>query len=374
MSNREKQEELEKLREQGIPVYSFSMLDTTQNCPYEAYLTYVKNRRSEQLENIYGRIGGITHNCLEDIMNGRATEADLYPTIHKGLEELEMCGITFPQGSNDPNSIRDGWIANMDHFAKTYKAPKGKFETEQFFLYKTPKGKYLQGYIDLLKIRSDGAVEIYDYKTSTAYSGQDKHKHAKQLLLYALGKEQEGFPVKTIAWIFLKYCEAHYIGRKTKVSKKDSECIKVVERRKLVKELDFAIRAKLEESGVDDMTIDLLMEEALEKNEIPEQVRDQFVMKPHVLKYELSDETKKDAEEYFDRVIEDWENKLKIMSDANEKELFPPLAFTKKKKNGEEVPDDFYHRQLCGYRNICPYLKEYLASKEIVQTEDTDLF
>ena len=374
MGSRERQEELEKLRAQGIPVYSFSMLETTQNCPYEAYLTYVKNKRAEQIQNIYAGVGGATHDCLEDIMNGRATEADLYPRIHNALDELEMCGVTFPKGSKDPDSIRNSWIANMDHFAKTYKAPKGKFETEQFFLYKTPKGKYLQGYIDLLKIRSDGTIEIYDYKTSTAYSGQDKHRHAKQLLLYALGKEQEGYTVKTIAWIFLKYCEAYYFGRQKITAKEETQCKKVIERKKLVKELNPIIRRKLAELNIDSDTIDLLMAQALETNEIPEQVRDQFTIKPHVLKYELSDETKREAEEYFDDTIADWEHKLAIMNEINEKELFPPLAFTKKKKNGEEVPDDFYHAQLCGYRKICPYLQDYLASKEVAPKEEDDWF
>lgn len=374
MSNRAKQEELEKLRAQGVPVYSYSMLDTTQNCPYEAYLTYVKNRRAEQIQNIYGEIGGATHDCLEDIMNGRATEVDLYPRIHSALDDLEMCGVTFPQGSKDPNSIRDSWIADMDHFAKTYKAPKGKFETEQFFLYKTPKGKYLQGYIDLLKIRADGAVEIYDYKTSTAYSGKDKHKHAKQLLLYALGKEQEGYTVKTIAWIFLKYCEVYYFGKQKVTAKEETQCKKVIERKRVVKDLDLIIRSKLIKVGVDGDTIDLLMMKAMVTNEIPELVQDQFVIKPHVLKYELSDETKRDAEEYFDNAIADWEHKLAIMTDGNVQELFPPLAFTKRKKNGEEVPDDFYHAQLCGYRKICPHLQDYLASKNAIPKEEDDLF
>ena len=374
MGSRERQKELEKLRAQGIPVYSFSRIESTHGCPYEAYLTYVKNMRSQQVDSIYPILGTALHDCLEDIMNGRATEADLYPRVHAKFEESEICGITFPKGRDGSDSIKEGWMQDIDHFCNTYKAPKGKFETEQFFLYKTPGGNYLQGYIDLTKIRADGTIEIYDYKSSSMYIGADRDAHAKQLLLYAMAKEQEGYTVRTIAWIFLKYCEAHYIGRKTKTSKKDSECVKVVERRKLVKELEPAIRSKLADIGTDEDTIDIMMADALEKNEIPEAVREQFTIKPHVLKYELSDETRRAANKYFDESIADWEKRVAELNDTNVKELFPPKPFTKRNKYGKESPDDFYHTQLCGYRKICPYLQDYLASKEVAPKEEDDWF
>lgn len=374
MSNRERQEELEKLRAQGIPVYSFSRLESAHGCPYEAYLTYIKNMRAEQLESIYPYLGTALHDCLEDIMNDRAIEADLKPRVHTALDEAELCGITFPKGRDGTDSMKENWLADIDHFCTTYKAPRGKFETEQFFLYKTPGGNYLQGYIDLIKKRADGSVEIYDYKSSSMYVGAEKDEHAKQLLLYALAKEQEGYKVGTIAWIFLKYCEVYYIGRKTKKSVKDTECVKVVERRKLVKELDVAIRSKLADIGVPEDEIDILMMKALETNEIPELVREQFTVKPHVLKYELSDKTRQEANEYFDASIAEWEQKVRQLTEDNIDELFPPKPFVKASKTGKESPDEFYHTQLCGYRNICPHLKKYLATREIPQTVDEGFF
>lgn len=374
MSDRAKQEELEKLKEQGVPVYSFSRLESAHGCPYEAYLTYVKNMRSQQVDSIYPILGTTLHDCLEDIMNGRATEADLYPRVHAKFDEMEICGVCFPKGRDGSESIKESWMQDIDHFCNTYKAPKGEFETEQFFLYKTPGGNYLQGYIDLMKKRKDGSVEIYDYKSSSMYIGKDRDAHAKQLLLYALAKEQEGYHVRTIAWIFLKYCEVFYVGKKTKASKKDSECTKVIERRRLIKDLDFAIRSKLEDLGIEEEMIDLLMIKALETNEFPEQVRDQFVIKPHVLKYELSDKTRREANEYFDESIAEWEQKVQDMNETNIEELFPPKPFIKVSKTGKVTPDDFYHMQLCGYRKICPYLQEYLANREATPKEEDDWF
>lgn len=374
MGNRAKQEELETLQKQGIPVYSFSRLEAIHTCPYEAYLSYIKNLRKQQTDSIFPVLGSALHDCLEDIMNARATEADLYPRVHAALEDNECIGITFPKGRDGTDSMRENWLKNIDHFCNTYIAPKGTFETEQFFLYKTPNGNYLQGYIDLIKKRLDGAIDIYDYKSSSMYIGADRDEHAKQLLLYALAKEQEGYEVKNIAWIFLKYCEVHYFGKKTRKSKQDTECTKVIERRKFVYELRDVIRDKLLALDLDEDSADLLVANAIETNEIPAQIKEQFAVKPCVMKYELSDATRKEANDYFDESISEWESKVTAMTDGNIDELFPPKAFTKISKTGKESPDDFYHTQLCGYRNICPHLQEYLTSKEIIPKEEDDFF
>lgn len=375
MSDRAQQKRLQDLYAAGIPVYSFSKVESMQNCPYEAYLTYVKGMRDQALPGIYGELGGRVHDTLEEITNGTKTEADLLPDLQKKLEELELVGICFPKGSDGSDSIKKSWMTDMEHFCKTYKAPKGTFETEQFFLYKTPHGHYLQGYIDLTKIRADGTLEIYDYKTSTRYTGEDIKSHSRQLTLYALGKEQEGYEVKNIAWIFLKYCEVTYLGRKTVKSKEDIQIKKIIERKNLVKDLANEIRRKLSLDGVDEVDIGLIVDEALEKNEIPTQVADQFKVLPYVCKYDLTDETKAEAAQYFDDAIERWETLEQRLADGEDvNELFPPLPFVKVTKAGKEVEDTFYHNCLCGYRNICPHLQHYNEQKAIEKEEDEDLF
>lgn len=375
MSNIEKQEELQKLYDAGIPVYSFSKVESMHNCPYEAYLTYIKKMRDKQEENVYTRCGTIIHDTLEKIMNGEATEADLLPAMKQELADLDMLGIEFPKGSDGSDSIRKSWIADMTHFCTTYKAPKGRFETERFFLYKTPRGHYLQGYIDLIRIRNDGTIEIYDYKTSTIYSKVSMQQHSRQLTLYALGKEQEGYHVGAISWIFLKYCEAIYIGRKTAKSIQDTEIRKVIERKNLVKDLAPEIRRKLAASGVDDISIGMIVDEALDKNEIPKQVASQFRIIPYVCKYELTEETRAEAAQYFDDSIERWEILEKWLSDGESVDvLFPPLPFTRITKSGKEVEDTFYHNCLCGYRKICPHLQTYVAKKNEEKETEEDLF
>lgn len=201
-------EKLKELYDNDIPVYSISRLDTINNCMYEAYKTYIKHEKG--LQNVYALLGGKIHDVLEAIVNNNATKDDLLPAMNAELEDLEMMNLEFPKDRNGGDSIKEGWVTNITHFCNTYEAPAGKFDTEQFFLYKTPKGRFLQGYIDLLQKNEDGTISIFDYKTSSMYKGEDIKAHGRQLITYALAKEQEGYKVDKVAWIFLKYVK-HYI-------------------------------------------------------------------------------------------------------------------------------------------------------------------
>ena len=179
-------------------------------------------------------LGTKVHDVLEAIVNGEATEADLLPAVHEELENVDMLGIDFP-GDN----IRFNWISDMYHFCATYKSPKnnGDLHTEELFIYESPKGNVLQGYIDLYRENKDGSISIYDYKTSSLYKGDDFKNHGRQLVLYALGMEQAGYKVKSVAWIFLKYVEIQFMGKKTVKSKEKTLLTKIVERKKVAQDL-----------------------------------------------------------------------------------------------------------------------------------------
>ena len=365
---REPQELVDELRANGIEVYSFSRLDCINNCLYEAYRTYVLNDKENQIPNVYSILGGRTHDVLEGIMNNKNTEADLLPSIYQELEDLDMLGIEFPKGRDGSDSIREGWIADMEYFAKTYKSPKGKFETETFFLYKTPGNHYLQGFIDLTRIRKDGSIDIYDYKTSSMYKGEDIKKHGRQLVLYALGKEQQGYTVRSIAWLMLKYCEVTYVGKKTSRSKEESEITKVIERKNLVKDLKSVIEHKLEKRGYDEVDIEITIEESLQSNTIPKFLESEFTIKPYVMKYELTDEIREECNNYLDSTIEKWES-LDQKNEFN----YPPLSFTKINKTGKEKQDTCYCQMLCGYGKNCPHLQRFLDTWQN-ESEDDDLW
>jgi hypothetical protein len=361
---REPQKLVDELRANGTEVYSFSRLECMNNCLYEAYRTYVLDDKENQIPNIYSILGEKIHDVLEGIMNKKNTVKDLLPAMNQELEDMDMLGIEFPKGKNGNNSIREGWIDDMTHLCQSYEPPKGQFETEKFFLYETPNKHYVQGYIDLTKFNKDGSISIYDYKTSSMYRGDDIKKHGRQLVLYALGKEQEGYKVKEVAWIMLKYCEVIYFGKKTSRSKEETKISKIIERKNLIKDLRSVIERKLFLLGYDEVDMEFIMLKALQKNKIPKELEDEFIVKPYVMKYELTDEIKEDCVEYIDNTIEKWE-----IDSKNEKNC-PPLNFTKKNKNGEEKPQIFYCTYLCGYSKACPHLHKFLDTWQKDKKDD----
>lgn len=370
MASRENDERLDRLRAEGKTIYSISRIDSINNCLYGAYRTYVLGERGNG--NVYSCAGTITHDTLEAITNGLKTEADLLPAIKAELDNLELMGIDFPKDRNGGNSIKQGWVDDMTHFAKTYKAPKGKFETEQLFIYKTKGGNYLQGYIDLTRINKDGSIDIYDYKTSSMYVGEEIMKHGRQLLVYAAGKIQEGITVKSISWIMLKYAEIRFKGKKTAKSKEKIDLSKVVERRKIGTELAKYVEQDLLDAGYDEIDIDSYIHEFKQTNMfdcLPPEIASGYKLMPYVMKYEITQELLDECEEYIDNTIAMWES-----LDKTDELVYKPRAFTKLQKNGKEVKDFFFCVNLCDHFKKCPHIKDFLDRLNAESNDEEDLF
>lgn len=358
---------LEELKASGKTVYSISRLDTINHCLYEAYRTYILHDRGEN--NVYGMLGGKVHDVLEAIVNGEATEADLQPAVDEELEDIDLLGLSFPKDRNGEDTIRQGWINNMKHFCATYKSPKnnGDLHTEELFIYETPKGNVLQGYIDLYKENKNGTISIYDYKTSSLYKGEDMKSHGRQLVLYALGKEQEGFKVKSVAWIFLKYVNISFMGKKTSRSKEKTLITKTIERKKIAQEMAEYVEDALNELGIDDFDAEIILTDFKRANSfdvLPEKIKCLFKMTPAVIEYDLTDEVKEECIKYIDDTIEMWEGLTE----------YPPTSFTKVQKNGKEVLNIFYCEYLCSHGKQCTYLREFLDMYDKNENEEDDMF
>ena len=366
MGSRQIDPRLQKLYDEGTPVYSISRLDCMNRCMYEAYLTYVKHEKGEQ--NIYALLGTKIHDKLEELMNGEATEADLLPAMQEELADADMFGYSFPKMADGSDGIRNGWVKNMTHFCETYQAPKGKFITEEFVLYQTPKGRWIQGYLDLQKVTKGGILQIFDYKTSTAYKGEEIKEHGRQLVLYALAKEQEGHKVNSVSWIFLKYVELIFEGKKTPKSKEKTPIRKAVERKKIGTELSRHVADEMRERGYDELDIEVALDELVKTNKIdhlPDEIKSLYKIIPYVCTYPLTEESRQECIDYIDETIDRWE----AATD------YPPKEFTRMNKIGKSVPDVFFCTQLCGYGKKCQYLRDYLDSQgDFKSDDDDDLF
>lgn len=347
MGQRETNPELQALYDQNIPVYSFSKLETINNCLLAAYKTYIAKEKGTG--NIYAYAGTKIHDVLEAIMNNEATEADLLPALQEELEDMEMLGIDFPLDKNGNPTLKNNWIADMEHFCKTYKRPNGRFDTEQFFIYKTTKGHYIQGYIDLIRYNPTGdSISIYDYKTSSMYSGEEIKKHGRQLLLYAMGKMQQGIPVKSVSWIYLKYVTVKFSAKKMAKSKQKTDMEKTIERRKIGSEMSKYVRTALIDAGYDEIDIESYIDKFIKTNKfdvLPPEIAVDYKIIPCVVSYDLTDENIEECEKYINDTIEMWESLSGKIKD------YPHREFTKTQLNGKVVNDLFFCTALCNHKN-----------------------
>lgn len=359
MSERAEDKRLQELRDKGITVYSISRLDTINRCLAEAYKTYVLHERGR--DSIYAKMGTRLHDTLEKIANGEADESSLLPAMNDELEDMQLCGLEFPKDREGNDTIRDNWIKDITHFCSTFHMPRGKkLKTEELFLYTTPSGHILQGYIDLQHELNDGSIAIYDWKSSSIYKGSDLKDHARQLILYALGKEQEGYTVRSISWVFLKFVRVTFQGYKTSKSKQKTEIVKDIERRKIYAELEKYFQKDLEEMGMDEfdisVTLDNIKQEIYNNGQIPEILRDKYKMRPCVVSVELTEENRNECIDYIENTIKLWES-----LDSDDEKSYPPLKFTKlKASDGTEALSMFYCINLCSHFNTCNYAKDFL--------------
>ena len=335
---------IEQLQAQGHELYSISKLDNINNCLYASYLTYRKGIKGNN--NIYAITGTKMHEVLEAIAKGEATEKDLAPAMESELLDVELFGFKFPT-----EQIRDSWIQDMTHFCNHYKMPEGIYDTEQLFLYKTDDGHYLRGYIDLIDHHFDGTIDIYDHKSSSMYSSKGIEEHARQLLVYMLAKQQEGFKVNKIAWHFMKYVNATYRNKKGQL------ITKIIERRKIGAELLKYVSEKLD---INEIGNDLVLNQFVKTNDInvlPEDVRKDFTIEPCLVEFEVTQEAIDECKKYIADTIAKWES-LKDKDEA----AYPPRSFTTTQKNGKVVDASFFCNQLCSHFQRCQYIHDYLLT------------
>lgn len=347
-------------------MWSISKANTVDNCLYEAWCTYKKHMKGSS--GIYGLMGGKIHDKLEEIINGSATGLELPQVLQEELSDLDMLGIDFPKDMRGGTSIRDSWIADMNHFCNNFVKPKGEFLTEQFFLLQIGTDRYVQGYIDLKKLITEKTLSIYDWKTSTDFNEADLLHHGRQLAIYALAEESCGFEVKEVAWIMLKYCEIQFMGKTRSNSKEKTLLTKVVKRGKLISELKQHIESDLYALGLDEIDVEIALNEAIQTNTIPKEVADKYVIKPYVRKYPITDEIKAEAVAYINKMADVFESKSEDESE------WTPRSFYKTNKKGEEKEDTFYCNTLCNHRKTCPHIRKHNDLKALSNLEDNDLF
>ena len=327
------------------------------------------------MNGVYGILGGKIHDCLERIINEEATTDELLPTLEEELNDLDMLGLSFPKDFKGGDSIRDNWVADMKHFCKNFIPLEGKFDTEELFIYKLADNRYVQGYIDLIRHNDDGTISIMDWKTSSEFTNEDLVHHGRQLVIYAIAKEDQGYKVRDVAWIMLKYCKVTFMGKKRSNTKTLTPITKVINRGKLVKELKTYIEHDLLAAGYDEIDTECMLAEAIEKNSLdylPANIQQNYKIELYVREYKITDELKQECLDYINTTAKKFE-----ALDEKNAENFPPRSFVRTTKTGTEKDNSFFCNVLCNYRSSCKYIKEYNEKLTLAKEDDRweeDLF
>lgn len=367
MAIRQQDLRLKQLREQGARIYSISKLNALDGCLREAYFSYRDPKRPKRAQSIYGIMGGEIHEVLEEIYNGRATADALLPAMEKELADADLCGVEFPKDFSGGDAVRKNWVADMTHFCNNFEMlPGDDFSTEELVIYRFGDNRYMQGYIDLISVVDEESktIDIYDFKTSAKFKRQDLVHHGRQLVFYGMAKEAEGYTVRRIAWIMLKYAEVKYQGYARSNSKNKTTITKVIQRGKLAKELWPIIEGMLYELGYGEIDIELFLDEFRDKNDIsvlPVEVQKQFEIKQYIEYYDYNDETKAETLEY----INEKADKFEELWDKGYDEWIP-MEITDK--------ESFYCNNLCSHRGICDALRIYNELRELQKVDEDDLF
>lgn len=353
---RVKEDRLEKLREQGKNIYSISRLNSLNQCPYSAYITYVLGDRGDS--NVWAALGSIMHDTLQNIIDNAMSTDTLIENLNNGIDNMEISGVDFPKDRNGNSSIRDNWIANMTGFCEHFKAPKGTFKTEQLVIYKVSDDDYIQGYIDLERINDDGSIDVFDWKTSSQFKGDHLIEAGRQLVLYAQALEQEGYKVNQLAWVMLKYCVVSWKQKNGKIKEK------ICEWRNYVSQIRPYLLNPPVAVDIDEFELDMIVSKAVENNSLdglPAELRDQFEVKQYVRYYDYTQDVINETLNYVTNQINSFKER------GTEEKNYPPK---------DVANDSYFCSSLCGHNKRCPYYKDYCSSfvKTDRKSEEDDLF
>lgn len=335
------EELVQKLREDGHTVWSFSRLGTFHNCNFEYYNTYIKKNRG--IGNCYTELGSLCHEYVEGVYKGEIIDtSDFNQKLHNKLLELEIMDLDFPS-----EVIKNSFVKDMDHFTINFSKLDGEFDIEKMFLAKVG-GKYLLGYIDAIRTIEDEdgnkKTSIIDWKSSSKFTGDKLTSAGRQLIIYKLGLEQTSdLNIDKIMWGMLKYINVCWKLKNGNIKKK------MVNRGKLIKEMKNTFEKEMLKSGMDEIEVGMILMLAESNNslkDLPDIITDKYWLEDCFVEYEATEEVIKEVEDYVVNTIEEIESK-----DIHNESEWKPLDFDKE--------GTFYCNTLCSHRKTCSFIREY---------------
>lgn len=360
-------EELQTLmKNEGVSrIWSWSKWNCFHISPYEYFLKYILHKKEDRTDCIYTTTGGIAHDIMERRYTGKLPYEQMIDDFEDGwVTAFNIAEMKFDRNSPEKNDkISQKYYENLKHFFMNHTPLKYKPVIEQFVKAKIGDNLF-QGYIDVCFKDDEGNFNILDWKTSSIYKGKKAENECGQLVVYAIGLNQQGVPMDKIriCWNFLKYVSIQYEQANGAVKTRE------VERCKIGESLQTNAKMWLKKLGYTDQVDDYL-KLLLDTNDIeclPKEVQEKYIISDCYVYVPLTDE-----------LIHRW--KEAIISTINDIEL--------REKDYEETHSDkafwdtdesveaqsYYFSTLCGYSpNLHLPYKAYLERTE--KAKDGDVF
>lgn len=354
---RKTSEELQKIMEQaGVDrIWSWSKINCFHNSPYEYYLKYIKKAKEDRADSIYTSTGGLAHDILEKYYTGQIAYEDMLGEFNDGwMIAAELADLKFDRTDEEKNArIKDKYYENLVHFFKNHTVLKSKPAIEQFVKIMIEDNLF-QGYIDCAFKDDEGNINIIDFKTSSIYKGAKAENECGQLVMYAIGLNQQGVPFDKIriAWDFLKYVTIQYEQKNGDIKTRE------VERCKIGESLQSNAKTWLKHFGYD---VDKYLMDLLDTNSIeclPEEVREKYVISDCYVYVDLTE-----------KLIDKWTNHVSViikdilLREQDYKEAHSDKCFWDTDESVEK--QSYYFANLCSYspNQHLPY-KAYLDRLE----------
>ena len=259
-------------------LWSFSKVHCYEVSPYNYFLKYIKHIKETDKTSIYSESGSSVHSILEKFYNGEIAYEQMIGQYNESLTIFNIADLKYNKSDVEKNAaIANKYEECIKHFLCTHQKIPGKTRTEEFLITKV--GKYVfQGYADMIGKIGDQWT-IYDFKTSTKYTGDKIILESAQLLLYVQSLMQHGIALENIncCWDFCKYVHVKYLQKNGKYKERD------IERNALGTSLAASAKTKLKDAKYHEDEINNFIEQMILTNSIT------CLPKDIAQSYELSD-------------------------------------------------------------------------------------
>ncbi len=359
-----KQKEALKKKYDVDRIWSFSMINSFHNCPWEYKMKYIDHEKVNT-DNVYTIFGTECHDTIQGYYEGKLT----YDDMKKEWESFVDKWAADPASYHfDNDKIKAGYLNNISHYFEhtdVIKDADVKNELPVLIVLTDDNDKrfVFVGYVDSRFKTKDGKRILVDYKSSSK-SGFSKSKlpeKSMQLMLYAMGfHQQNNLDYDDIECKFdmMKYCTVHFLQENGKWK------TSIQERSKWVEKMEKKLQTKLKKLGYDTVDSTLMIQEAIVQNNLenmPQKIKEEFYITNYFININVNTNSVNEvASQVIDRCHEilDFENIEDLESYL---EIHYPYD-----------PDNYYCNKLCAYHSTNKFKEENAILGELEPEQDLD--